>query len=244
MLDTVSLGDCLDLIYKLPHKSVDLIFTDPPYNICTDRTKMTAVHGIPTSNQDAWGDDFTDSYTDEEYSDFMSSLCDAYDYVLKDDGSIITFFDKNKPQFLSPFYDRFTIRNTFAFIKTNPPNHFRMNNYRSGFEQCAWFSREKYRINFISQSGMINVFYGQTNYRVAGHPTEKLPWMVEPLILRHTNEGDTVLDPMCGSGTMLVYAKKHRRQYIGFDIEPKYVDMSLQRLADTHVTRDIRGAFR
>jgi site-specific DNA-methyltransferase (adenine-specific) len=40
----------------------------------------------------------------------------------------------------------------------------------------------------------------------------------EDLILTYTNEGDTVLDPFCGSGTTLKCAKLHNRNYIGIDV--------------------------
>jgi len=41
-----------------------------------------------------------------------------------------------------------------------------------------------------------------------------------------------VLDLMCGSGTTLVAAKKLGRKYIGFDINPKYVEMAKKRLRE------------
>jgi len=45
-----------------------------------------------------------------------------------------------------------------------------------------------------------------------------------------TNEPGIVLDPMCGSGTTLVVAKKLGCRYIGIDINPEYVDIAIQRL--------------
>lgn len=46
-------------------------------------------------------------------------------------------------------------------------------------------------------------------------------------------ESGIVLDPMCGSGTTLAVAKKLRRNYIGIDIVPAYVKMSIERLEST-----------
>lgn len=42
--------------------------------------------------------------------------------------------------------------------------------------------------------------------------------------------GGIVLDPFCGSGTTLVVAKELGRQYLGFDINPGYVEMTIKRL--------------
>ena len=46
-----------------------------------------------------------------------------------------------------------------------------------------------------------------------------------------TNPGDLVLDPFAGSGTTLVACKQLGRRFIGFEINPKYVDICDQRLA-------------
>ena len=45
-------------------------------------------------------------------------------------------------------------------------------------------------------------------------------------------EGGLVLDPMCGSGTTLVQAKKLGRHFIGIDVEEEYVLLAMQRLQE------------
>ena len=49
-------------------------------------------------------------------------------------------------------------------------------------------------------------------------------------IFSWTNEGDIVLDPMCGSGTTCVAAYESNRNYIGIDINKEYCDLSQKRL--------------
>lgn len=49
-------------------------------------------------------------------------------------------------------------------------------------------------------------------------------------ILSWSNEGDIVLDPMCGSGTTCRMAKVLKRNYIGIDISKEYVNLSKERL--------------
>jgi DNA modification methylase len=239
MINSIIHGDCLEEIYKFPPKSVDLILTDPPYNIGTE-SKLTWTQGEIISNKDRWGNYFIDEFEEHDYMKFMNNLCDAYNYVLSDEGSIITFFDRGKPYYLTPFYKKFNFRNMIIFVKKNPSPHVRKNNYRSGFEMCGWFSREKYYINFISQRKMKNVFSGLGGNLLGSsllnvnkqtdHPTEKYEWMIYPLIIRHSKEDDLILDPMCGSGTTCAVSKKLNRRFIGIDIDIKYVEMSRERI--------------
>lgn len=62
------------------------------------------------------------------------------------------------------------------------------------------------------------------------HPTQKPLELCEYLIKTYTNDGDTVLDNCCGSGTSLVAAKKLFRQFYGIELEKQYFEISKQRL--------------
>ena len=63
------------------------------------------------------------------------------------------------------------------------------------------------------------------------HPAIFPEKLAEDHILSWTKKGDTVFDPMCGSGTTPKMAKKHNRLYIGCDISAEYVDIAKKRLA-------------
>lgn len=52
------------------------------------------------------------------------------------------------------------------------------------------------------------------------------PQIARNLILNYTEEGDTILDPMVGSGTTLIEAKLLNRNAIGLDINKKAVDLT------------------
>lgn len=55
------------------------------------------------------------------------------------------------------------------------------------------------------------------------HPAMMPKWLARDLILSWSNPGDTVLDPMCGSGTTLFEAEKAGRNSIGIDSNQSYV---------------------
>lgn len=65
-----------------------------------------------------------------------------------------------------------------------------------------------------------------------GYPTQKPILLMERIISISTNEGDTVLDPFCGSGTTLVAAKLLGRDSIGIDISEEAVRLTRKRLDD------------
>ena len=46
----------------------------------------------------------------------------------------------------------------------------------------------------------------------------------------HTNEGELVFDPFCGSGTTAVACKNTNRNFIGSEIDSNYYEKALKRL--------------
>jgi len=71
------------------------------------------------------------------------------------------------------------------------------------------------------------------------HPATFPDQLAEDLVLCFSEQGDTVLDPMCGSGTTAVVAAKAHRPFIAIDINPEYVDIIRRRL-DIEVINDAR----
>lgn len=65
----------------------------------------------------------------------------------------------------------------------------------------------------------------------ASYPTK----LVEPMILAGTDEGDTVLDIFNGTATTGLTALRNRRNYIGIELNEKYIDISKRRLAEVQV---------
>jgi len=68
--------------------------------------------------------------------------------------------------------------------------------------------------------------------RRARHPAPFPVALPLRLINLYTYEGDLVLDPFMGSGTTLVAAIKKGRRPVGYDLEPKYVEIARERVAD------------
>ena len=68
--------------------------------------------------------------------------------------------------------------------------------------------------------------------RKYNHDTKKPETLTRALIQTCSRKGDLVLVPFAGSGTECAMAAKEGREFIGFDIEPKYVEMANARCSE------------
>jgi DNA modification methylase len=77
----------------------------------------------------------------------------------------------------------------------------------------------------------LNPFGGTTNAENAatGHGTQKPVRLFEIPILNHTAAGEEVYDPFCGSGTTLIAAEKLGRRCLALEIDPRYVQVTVNR---------------
>ena len=64
------------------------------------------------------------------------------------------------------------------------------------------------------------------------HPTQKPVALFEYLIKTYTNEGETVLDNVMGSGTTGVACKNLNRNFIGFEKDPTYFEIAKKRIEE------------
>lgn len=225
--------DCIEGLKLIQDKTIDTVITDPPYNIA-DNSKLTKKGNKIINNKEAWGRDFKDNWkTQEDYINWLLERTQIIYNKLKDNSSMLMFLNRKTTGLIIDYLEKqgWKYKNKLYFIKNNPLPHIRKNNYRSCVEECIWMSKGNGKVNFLSQNKMKQIFYGNIgNTKETNHPTEKYEWMIVPLILRHTNENNIILDPFMGSGTTAISALKHNRNYIGFEIEEKYCKMATERV--------------
>jgi modification methylase len=96
------------------------------------------------------------------------------------------------------------------------------------YELIFWFTKDnkkspKFFKNRLKQQKSIWRIPPKINIP---HPAPFPEELVEQCIIATSNPGDIVLDPFMGIGTTAVVAKKLERNYIGFDISKKYIDIA------------------
>ena len=63
-----------------------------------------------------------------------------------------------------------------------------------------------------------------------GYPTQKPEALLRRIVTACSRPGDTVLDAYCGCGTTLVAAERAGRSWVGIDVSPQAVALTLERL--------------
>ena len=64
------------------------------------------------------------------------------------------------------------------------------------------------------------------------HPTQKPVALIEYLVKTYTNESETILDNCMGSGTTAIACMNTNRNFIGFELNKEYYDMSCKRIEE------------
>jgi len=96
---------------------------------------------------------------------------------------------------------------------------------RKEYEELRRPFRNKLNLNEVLQ-------YNTNTLNQYNHATVKPETLTRALIQTCSRKGDLVLVPFAGSGTECAMAAKEGREFIGFDIEPKYVDMANARCSE------------
>ena len=205
-------GDCLERMKEIPSGSVDMVLADVPYG-------TTACSWEP----------FTTALISSNMKMFK------YEWI----------YEKTNPKgFLSARNRPLTAHeNVCVFSNGAPvyypqkweiPEHLRTKRKHATSKTSGevYGAREIKRWDDdgsrfpTSVIGFSNRVGRSENY----HPTQKPVALMEYLIKTYTNEGETVMDFTCGSGTTGVACANTGRKFIGIELDPGYFNIALDRI--------------
>ena len=94
---------------------------------------------------------------------------------------------------------------------------------------------EEMGIRFVNPEGRNkrDVWFIPTGSFKGAHFAVMPEKLVEPCILAGSKEGDIVLDPFTGSGTVAVVALRHQRNFVGIELSPEYAQIAEKRITDS-----------
>jgi DNA modification methylase len=242
-INQVYQGDCLQVMKKIEDKSIDYCIADFPYNISNYGNSITKKGNNFVKGDFGCWDKWDDM---EEYLKWVFIVSKEVQRILKPLASCLFFFDNRQAGWISYELERegvFVYKSPIIWVKNNPIPHLRKTGFRSSFEHGTWLinSQERYignanivikpkTFNFQEQAEMMNVMKYNIGQKETEHETEKPLELISRFINIFTIKNELVLDLFSGSGNCSIAAKNLGRNFIGIEKEPKYVEISRQRL--------------
>lgn len=238
MSDTIlNNGDCIDMMEKLSSASVDLVLTDPPYNLGIFMKKRD-------TNLNKMRDNFFagagwDDLSPEEWEKSMDAFFKEAVRVLKKGSSMIVFMSIIKVETLIRIAQRHGLyyKTTGIWHKLNPmPRNMNLH-FVNSTEAWVYFTYGKKTGTFNNNGKVVHDFVetgvvSNGERKQGKHPTQKPIALMKFFIELLSNEGDCILDPFMGSGSTGVAAKELGRNFIGIELDEKYFGIATRRIQE------------
>lgn len=216
-------GDCLEVMKDIEDGSIDLVVTDPPYEIATtgagiykqaDKQYVKELNGMK--------DGFSEEVLDE--------LC----RVMK---KINIYFFCSQKQII-PLLDYFVKKkkcnwNILSWHKTNPIPACG-NKYLTDTEFILFFREKGVKVygSFDTKRTWYATPLNQSDKKKYGHPTVKPLSILENLVVNSSQEGEVVLDCFMGSGSTGAAALNTNRNFIGIELDEGYFEIAKGRIEE------------
>lgn len=229
-------GDCLELMKKIPDNSIDLIVTDPPYDIsCTNGGG--SINNIKKLNQSLKQLDesgISNGYDIELFGDeFIRVLKDINIYLWCNKTQIYDYFNfyvgKHKCKF-----------DIITWHKTNALPTY-SNKYLTDTEYCLYFRKGGNRCKPSNYEDTKTFYIAPINHKdkkIYHHPTIKPLDITEKFIRNSSKENKIVLDPFMGSGTTGVACVNTNRNFIGMELDENYFNIAKNRIEKAKTQRN------
>ena len=237
--------DALAGLARIPDGSVDLILTDPPYNLGKD-------YGNASDQQSV-----------ADYLRWTEQWIDAALPKLKANGSLYIFLTwRYSPEIFVMLKQRMAMMNEIIWDRRVPSMGGSVRSFSSVHDTIGFFVKRKdyyfdldaVRIAYDaatkkarSRSIFIGAKWLEVGYNPkdlwsvsrlhkehperADHPTQKPLEIIERMVKASCPPGGVVLDLFMGSGTTALAAKRCGRDFVGFELNPDYCAIIEQRLA-------------
>lgn len=241
-LNKITHGDCLSNLRMLPDNSVDVVFADPPFNL---------KKGYNSTK---------DNLAVQDYLDWCELWIDEVVRVTKPTGSIfihnipkwLTFYTEmlnkraNFKHWISwdaptaPMGKSLQPSHYGILFYTKEKNKNKFYEIRHPHKRCrkCSFLHKDYggRKNKLHPFGPLVSDVWTDIHRVKhnkyrdNHPCQLPIHLLERIILMSSDEGDIILDPFSGTGTTTLASKRLGRNYIGFELDEVYANISERKL--------------
>lgn len=231
-LNQVHCGDCIELMNRMPAKSVGVIMTSPPYNL-----RNSTGNGMKDGRGGKWEnaqllngyETHEDNMPHEEYVEWQRNCLTAMMRVLRDDGAI--FYNHKWRvqagllQDRSDIVEGFPVRQIIIWKRDGGIN-FNPGYFLPTYEVIYLICKEDFKL--APKANALGDVWSIPQEKNNPHPA---PFPVE-LAQRciSSTTAQVVLDPMLGSGSTAIAAEALKRAWIGMDISEDYCKLARERI--------------
>ncbi|HXP29881.1 MAG TPA: site-specific DNA-methyltransferase [Stellaceae bacterium] len=243
----VLVGDCVELMARLPAASVDLVFADPPYNLQLNgeltRPDNSRVDGV----DDEW-DKFAGF---DDYDGFTRAWLEAARRLLKPNGTLWVIGSYHNIYRVGAILQDlgYWVLNDIVWRKVNPMPNFRGRRFTNAHETLLWCARSRegrYTFNYQAMKSLNEGVQMRSDWFIPlcggaerlkredgrkAHPTQKPEALLHRILMSSTNPGDLILDPFFGTGTTGAVAKRLGRRCVGIERDADYAQLAQERIA-------------
>ena len=255
MINTITQGDCLEVMKRIPDGYIDLTITSPPYDnlrtyngfkwnfekIAKELYRVTKEGGIVVwvvGDATIKGSETLTSFRQALF--FQETGFNVHDTMI---------YEKASPS--PPSHNRYLQSFEYMFIlskgRPKTSNLIRDRKNAHGGVRKAERSIRDVDGNLTSRGAKVipeysvrfNIWRYATGFRQSTsdkyayeHPAIFPEKLAEDHIISWSNPGDIVFDPFVGSGTTAKMAVLNDRKYIGIDISEEYVDIARRRVGE------------
>jgi DNA modification methylase len=229
------LGDSVSIMKEIVGDSIDLILTDPPYNLGNFMKSRD-------TNLKKMRDNFfaTAGWDNLEYDEWVISMrafLEQASRVIKHGGSMILFMSIIKVETIIKLAEEqgFYYKTTGIWHKSNPmPRNMNLH-FVNSTEAWIYFTYKKRTGTFNNEGVLIHDFIESSvttssERKYGKHPTQKPVKLMEHFIDLLSNPEETVLDPFMGSCSTGVAAYNLNRKFIGIDVNTDYYKIAENRI--------------
>ena len=242
------LGDCLQKMQSIPESSIDCIIADLPYGVTNNKDDKVIPFDMLWEQLDRVIKDngcialFAQGLF---YVDLVNSNREHFKYDLVWDKVLTSgFLNANRMPLRSHeqiaiFYKK---QPTYNPQKTKgKPNHSKgkdkgVSPINNNYGEFGFVDNKETLGDMKHPTSIIK--FAKIHPSKAIHPTQKSVECIEWLIKTYTNAGDTVLDPCMGSGTTGVACANTGRNFIGIELDNKYLEIAKKRIFNDRKDKD------
>lgn len=247
-LNKIIQGDCLEVLSSFPAESVDLVVTSPPYDnlrdykgysfdfegIAKELYRVLKVGGVMVWIVGDKTNDGSESGTSFKQALFFKDIgLNLHDTMIWYRRTTPQNSNRYEPAFEYMFVLSKGKPKTFNPIKEKAKyeDNRTEKNYHRDSKDEGKFNRNKFvRQELVTIDNVWDLSNRGNDDIAHEHPAIFPEKLAGNHIVSWSNEGDIVLDPMCGSGTTLKMAQYLGRNFIGIDISEEYCEIARKRI--------------